>query len=178
MNAIPGLRIRRQAREADGGHPNTDHTLTYRSAAHEHLPHVVKFSGGRSSAMLLFTLLENRILKQERGDVVVFNNTACEHPETYRFTAECKKTGGEDLRNPRLPRRVPDIRRRAPRPVAPPTLARRLGITVPRAPNCSLAMAGFLATVDKAAAIFQDTACGGLGAAVHERHPGRVDSVR
>ena len=176
MNAIPRLRVRRQAREAGG--QDESRTLTYRSEAHERLPHVVKFSGGRSSAMLLFTLLENSILKQERGDVVVFNNTACEHPETYRFTAECKKTGGEDLRNPRLPRRVPDIRRRAPRPVAPPTLARRLGITVPRAPNCSLAMAGFLATVDKAAAIFQDTACGGLGAAVHERHPGRVDSVR
>ena len=40
--------------------------------------------------MLLFTLLENGILKQERGDVVVFNNTSCEHPETYRFAAECK----------------------------------------------------------------------------------------
>ena len=51
--------------------------------------------------MLLFILLENGILKQERGDVVVFNNTACEgrkpdagtrqHPETYRFVAECKR---------------------------------------------------------------------------------------
>lgn len=41
--------------------------------------------------MLLFVLLENGILKQERGDVVVFNNTSCEHPETYRFLAECKR---------------------------------------------------------------------------------------
>ena len=41
--------------------------------------------------MLLFTLLENGILKQERGDVVIFNNTSCEHPETFKFAAECKK---------------------------------------------------------------------------------------
>ncbi len=41
--------------------------------------------------MLLFTLLENGFLQQERGDVVVFNNTSCEHPETYKFAAECKR---------------------------------------------------------------------------------------
>jgi len=41
--------------------------------------------------MLLFTLLENGFLKPERGDVVVFNNTSCEHPATYRFAAECKR---------------------------------------------------------------------------------------
>ena len=41
--------------------------------------------------MLLFALLENGLLKRERGDVVVFNNTACEHPETYKFVAECKR---------------------------------------------------------------------------------------
>ena len=41
--------------------------------------------------MLLFTLLENGLLSAERGDVVVFNNTSCEHPETYRFAATCKE---------------------------------------------------------------------------------------
>ena len=41
--------------------------------------------------MLLFTLLENAFLRPERGDVIVFNNTSCEHPETYRFAAECKR---------------------------------------------------------------------------------------
>jgi 3'-phosphoadenosine 5'-phosphosulfate sulfotransferase (PAPS reductase)/FAD synthetase len=51
----------------------------------------MKFSGGRSSGMLLFTLLENGLLSAERGDVVVFNNTSCEHPETYRFAARCKE---------------------------------------------------------------------------------------
>jgi len=76
MNAIPRLRVQRQAGEANGR--DRSHTLTYRSEAHERLPHVVKFSGGRSSAMLLFTLVENRILKRSRGDVVVFNNTACQ----------------------------------------------------------------------------------------------------
>ena len=54
------------------------------------MPHVVKFSGGRSSGMLLFTLLENGILNSKRGDVIVFNNTSCEHPHTYDFVLECK----------------------------------------------------------------------------------------
>ena len=49
----------------------------------------MKFSGGRSSAMLLMTLLENDLLDAARGDVVVFNNTAAEHPATYRFTQRC-----------------------------------------------------------------------------------------
>ena len=41
--------------------------------------------------MLLFMLLDNGILKPERGDVVVFNNTTAEHPETYKFVAKCKQ---------------------------------------------------------------------------------------
>ena len=40
--------------------------------------------------MLLFTLLENGILDARRGDVVLFNNTAAEHPATYEFVARCK----------------------------------------------------------------------------------------
>ena len=40
--------------------------------------------------MLLFTLLENGILSGERGDVIIFNNTSCEHPYTYDFVRECK----------------------------------------------------------------------------------------
>lgn len=62
----------------------------YEAKEHAEVPHVVKFSGGRSSSMLLFVLLESGLLKPERGDVVIFNNTAAEHPETYRFTALCK----------------------------------------------------------------------------------------
>ena len=64
----------------------------YRSKHHADLPHVVKFSGGRSSGMLLFALLQNGILKQERGDVIVFNNTSAEHPETYRFIKRCMES--------------------------------------------------------------------------------------
>ncbi len=45
--------------------------------------------------MLLFTLLENGILHPDRGDVIVFNNTACEHPYTYNFVRECKITSEE-----------------------------------------------------------------------------------
>ena len=64
--------------------------FAYDASAHEDLPHVVKFSGGRTSGMLLFMLLENKLLRAERGDVVVFNNTSAEHPETYRFIVRCK----------------------------------------------------------------------------------------
>ena len=39
--------------------------------------------------MLLFALLENRLLDRDRGDVIIFNNTACEHPGTYRFARDC-----------------------------------------------------------------------------------------
>ncbi len=41
--------------------------------------------------MLLFSLLENGLLKQDRGDVILFNNTSAEHPSTYRFVADCMK---------------------------------------------------------------------------------------
>ena len=41
--------------------------------------------------MLLFILLEAGLLKPERGDVIVFNNTSAEHPKTYEFARRCKK---------------------------------------------------------------------------------------
>lgn len=64
--------------------------FSYEGSDHEELPHVVKFSGGRSSGMLLFILLEAGLLKAERGDVVIFNNTSAEHPKTYEFARRCK----------------------------------------------------------------------------------------
>ena len=67
------------------------HLFFYEVRGHDELPHVVKFSGGRSSGMLLFMLLEGGLLKPERGDVIVFNNTSAEHPATYQFTATCKR---------------------------------------------------------------------------------------
>ncbi len=54
-------------------------------------PHIVKFSGGRSSGMMLMELLEGNKLKPERGDVIVFNNTSAEHSATYDFTRSMKK---------------------------------------------------------------------------------------
>lgn len=39
---------------------------------------------------MLFMLLKAGALKAERGDVIIFNNTAAEHPATYEFTAKCK----------------------------------------------------------------------------------------
>ncbi len=63
----------------------------YEAEIHKELPHVIKFSGGCSSAMLLFTLLEADLLDAERGDVIIFNNTSAEHPKTYEFVAKCKE---------------------------------------------------------------------------------------
>ena len=91
MRAVPKLSISGRIRKAERYDPGKAYLFRYRSKRHRELPHIVKFSGGRSSGMLLFTLLENGFLKRERGDVVVFNNTSCEHPETYRFAAECKR---------------------------------------------------------------------------------------
>lgn len=91
MQAVPKLSISGEIETPQYYDPDKDYSFRYRSKCHRELPHVVKFSGGRSSGLLLFTLLENRFLKQERGDVVVFNNTSCEHPETYTFVVECKK---------------------------------------------------------------------------------------
>lgn len=53
-------------------------------------PHIVKFSGGRSSGMMLMELLKHKKLRPERGDVVLFNNTSAEHPATYEFTRKIK----------------------------------------------------------------------------------------
>jgi len=63
--------------------------IIYKPKAHLELPHVVKFSGGRSSGMMLIALLDQGLLKPERGDVVLFNNTSAEHPATYEFVRKC-----------------------------------------------------------------------------------------
>ena len=39
--------------------------------------------------MMLFALLESGLLDADRGDVIVFNNTSAEHPDTYRFVRSC-----------------------------------------------------------------------------------------
>ena len=60
----------------------------YNNIAHSKLPHVVKFSGGRSSASMTLSLAREGILRPERKDVVLFANTSAEHPETYKFAAK------------------------------------------------------------------------------------------
>ena len=64
--------------------------IQYQHPTHATFPHVVKFSGGRSSAMMLLSLAENNQLNATRGDVVVFNNTSAEHSSTYEFLVKCK----------------------------------------------------------------------------------------
>ena len=40
---------------------------------------------------MLLILLENGLLKAERGDVVLFTNTSAEHPATYDFVKKMKR---------------------------------------------------------------------------------------
>jgi len=63
-------------------------------------PHIVKFSGGRSSGMMLINLLEQGVLDSKRGDVIVFNNTSAEHPATYEFTRKMKTLAEEKYNIP------------------------------------------------------------------------------
>ncbi len=87
---VPKLAISKQLRRPTPKHdPNEEYQFRYHAKKHSSLPHVVKFSGGRSSGMLLFTLLENGLLHASRGDVIVFNNTSAEHPYTYNFVRDC-----------------------------------------------------------------------------------------
>ncbi len=92
VHDVPRLVISKRLRTSPPRHdPTKEYEFRYRAKAHPCFPHVVKFSGGRSSGMLLFTLLENDILDPARGDVIVFNNTSSEHPDTYRFARDCKE---------------------------------------------------------------------------------------
>ncbi|MCY4281057.1 MAG: phosphoadenosine phosphosulfate reductase family protein [Acidimicrobiaceae bacterium] len=65
--------------------------LRYREPCHAELPHLVSFSGGRSSAALTFMAAEEGLLRPDRRDAVLFANTSAEHPGTYEFAAECKQ---------------------------------------------------------------------------------------
>ena len=92
ISHAPILVVSRRLRRAPEIHePEREYQFLYLDSHHGELPHVVKFSGGRSSGMLLMTLLANGILKAERGDVVVFNNTSSEHPRTYDFVRQSKR---------------------------------------------------------------------------------------
>lgn len=92
LRDVPKLKVSRQPRELPLSHdPTKEHLFRYKAKKHQSLPHVMKFSGGRSSGLLLFTLLENRLLDPDRGDVIVFNNTSAEHPDTYRFVRDCMR---------------------------------------------------------------------------------------
>jgi len=51
----------------------------YYKEYHSKLPYVVKFSGGRSSGALLFSMLKNNMSDAKRGDVIIFNNTSVKH---------------------------------------------------------------------------------------------------
>ncbi len=50
--------------------------------------------------MMLLKMLEAKQLSAKRGDVILFNNTSAEHPETYKFVIECKKYAETKYRIP------------------------------------------------------------------------------
>ena len=84
------LAVDRRHRERKSRAPRLAN-LSYRSPEHRELPHIVSFSGGRSSAALAFMAAEEGLLQRERGDLVLFANTSAEHPGTYEFAARCKE---------------------------------------------------------------------------------------
>jgi len=66
------------------------------------MPHIVSFSGGRSSAAVAFMAAEEGLLRPERGDLILFANTSAEHPGTYGFAARCKQRLEDDFGLPFL----------------------------------------------------------------------------
>ena len=89
---LPTLTGRPQSGSAAAAHREVGvREITARAEEHEHLPHIVKFSGGRSSAALAFLLAESGLLRPERGDAILFANTSAEHPATYDFARQCKR---------------------------------------------------------------------------------------
>ena len=62
-----------------------------RNARELKLPHVVRFSGGRSSGMMTLKLLADGALDPARGDVVLFNNTGAEAAATYAFVRRIRE---------------------------------------------------------------------------------------
>ncbi len=100
MKGIPQLSVSKEIRSFQSYDPKAVHLFHYEAKGQDKLPHVVKFSGGRSSGMLLLILLEAGILKAARGDVIVFNNTSAEHPATYEFTKKFKEMVEKDYEIP------------------------------------------------------------------------------
>ena len=91
IKGVPPLKVSPRIKPPNRFDPSKTSIFHYESKAHKQLPHVVKFSGGKTSGMLLFILLEADMLKAERGDVIIFNNTSAEHPHTYEFVKQCKE---------------------------------------------------------------------------------------
>ena len=95
VKGVPKLVMSTVAKAVETYDPALTFPFSYEIPGHDDLPHVVKFSGGRSSGLLLFILLENGFLQRQRGDVIIFNDTSAEHPETYLFSAKCKRIAEE-----------------------------------------------------------------------------------
>ena len=97
---IPRLRVSQKIKTPEAFNAKGVSAFHYEDKEHKKLPHIMKFSGGKTSGMLLFVLLDAGLLKAERGDVVVFNNTSAEHPKTYDFVSQCKKVVEEKYKIP------------------------------------------------------------------------------
>ena len=60
-------------------------------------PVVIKFSGGRSSGLMLLNILKAYKFKLPDHVIVIFNNTGAEHPATLDFVNEFEKRYGVDI---------------------------------------------------------------------------------
>lgn len=58
---------------------------------------VIAFSGGRTSAFMLYHIIQAHGGKLPRHIKVFFANTGLEHPETYKFVERCSIEWGVDI---------------------------------------------------------------------------------
>ena len=66
MRSLPKITISGGLETPKRYDPDKIHSFRYRAKQHRDLPHVVKFSGGRSSGMLLFALLEKELSRPSK----------------------------------------------------------------------------------------------------------------
>lgn len=98
ISDAPKLIVSKRIRRMPEAHePNCEYRFRYLDKHHSELPHVVKFSGGRSSGMLLLTLLANNILKHETPAARSGPNRDQERGSVPRSPSTCHRPGAEGL---------------------------------------------------------------------------------
>ena len=60
-------------------------------------PTVISFSGGRTSAYMLWRVLQENDMKLPADAIVCFANTGKEHPLTLDFVHDCERSWGVEI---------------------------------------------------------------------------------